>query len=200
MPVTLTFDVARVGLPASGPYTVERVGKDDGSFAQSVVTAANGKISLVVPQGAHIVMISAGDRPPTTGTLTLRQGMNGYAGGTDTYISAWDPQDKNYESSQTLSLRVSGTDPIHTGLLRFDTTKLPAGSTVRFAVLSVRVTTTLPNAALPLTADRITRTWKANEASWLRADAGTPWSVAGANGIPGDRAGAPTDTRTIYPP
>jgi hypothetical protein len=38
-----------------------------------------------------------------------------------------------------------------------------------------------------------------SEATWNRADAVTPWSTAGANGVPGDRAGQPADARTIYP-
>ena len=46
-----------------------------------------------------------------------------------------------------MSLRGDGTDPVQTGLLRFDLAgRLPAGATVRFAVLSVRVTY-VPNAA-----------------------------------------------------
>ena len=50
--VNLTFDLARVGLPASGTYTVERVDKDKGAFAQEFATAAAGKLSVLVPRGS----------------------------------------------------------------------------------------------------------------------------------------------------
>lgn len=197
MAVTLTFDVAQVGLPASGTYTVERVGKDDGSFSQAFVAATGGKVQVTVPQGAHILKLSAGGAPPTTKTLSLRQGVDGYAGAADTYITPWYP-DSNYATSQQLHLRVDGTEPIHTGLLRFNLAVLPPGATVRFAVLNVRLVS-FGNSALPLEVDRLTRDWKVSEATWNRASASAPWTTAGASNVPGDRAGAIEDSRTIYP-
>ncbi len=198
LPVTLTFDLQRIGLPTTGTYTLERVGKDDGSFSQTFVTASDGKVQATVPQGAFILRLSAGGQPPTTKTLSLRQGVDGYSAGADTYINGWDPA-KKYGGSYTLSLRADGDHPVQTGLLRFDLAgRLPAGATVRFAVLSVRVTY-VPNGPVPLAVDRINRPWSATDATWTQADGATPWNVAGANGVPADRAGQPADSRTVYP-
>lgn len=206
MPVTLTFDLERIGLPTTGAYTVELVGKDDPAagggasfswtFAQTFVTETGSKVQATVPQGSYILRLSAGGQPPNTQTLSLRQGADGYTGGTDTFISPWDP-DKNFGANQNLQLRVDGTNPIHTGLIRFDLSRLPAGATVRFAVLNVKVVT-LANAALPLQVDSLTRPWQANEATWKRASAASSWTTPGASNVPGDRAGVIADTRTVF--
>ena len=76
--VNLTFDLARVGLPTSGTYTVERLDKDQGAFTQEFATAAAGKVSVLVPRGAFILRLTAGNQPPPTQVLKLRQGLDGY--------------------------------------------------------------------------------------------------------------------------
>lgn len=197
MPVTLTFDLQRIGLPTTGTYTVERVGKDDGSFSQTFVTAAGGKVQATVPQGAYVLKLSAGGQPPNTQTLSLRQGADGYTGGTDTYITSWYP-DTNYSTDYKLRLQVDGTDPIHTGLLRFDLSRLPAGAKVRFAVLNIKVIS-LGNSSLPLQVDSLTRSWKVGEATWNRASGTSAWTAPGASNVSGDRAGVIADTRTVFP-
>lgn len=197
MPVTLAFDLARIGLPATGVYTVERINKDDGTFITEYVTAANGKAQVTIPQGGYIVKLSAGGTPPTLKTLSLRQGVDSYTGAQDTYLSAWEP-DRNFAASQTMSLRVNGYDPNLTGLLRFDLARLPAGAKVRFATLSLAMAA-YPNNALPLQVDAVARPWKVVETTWNRADAGALWAEPGAGNVPADRKGAISDTRSIYP-
>ena len=197
MPVTLTFDLARIGLPVTGNYTIERINKDDGTFAQETVAAANGKVQVTVPQGAHALKISAGGVPPLSKVVTLRQGLDGYAGAQDAYLSEWEP-DTNMAARQSLSLRIDRYHPNHTGVLRFDLSGLPAGAKVRFAALSLGMTG-YANNILPLKVDALARPWKVGEATWNRADNGAVWTEQGASNVPADRKGAISDTRLIYP-
>jgi len=201
--VTLTFDVARMGLPASGPYTVELVNKDDGTFTRlPIANAAGGKVAASVPAGAYIVRITAGDRPPATQVLTLRQGTSGYTGAQDTYLSSWLP-DANNAGSQGLYLYHNKEgSPILSPALKFDLSPLPAGAYLRYAVLSVRVSQT-PDAGKPwftqpMSAHALNRPWQVSEATWNRAAAGVSWAVPGAEGVPQDRAAAATDAAAIY--
>lgn len=195
--VTLTFDLARIGLPASGAYTIERVDKDAGTFTQTSVTASGGAVQAVVPQGAHLLRITAGNRPPVTQVLKLRQGLSSYTGATDTYLSNWAPT-TNYAAAATLSLRAKDAAPAHNPLLKFDLARLPAGAYLRFATLSVRVSQ-LPGAAMPIQVYAVNRPWKLAEATWNRASAGVAWAQPGAEGVPADRSGQRGDARTIFP-
>ncbi len=136
--VNLTFDLARVGLPANGVYTVERVDKDGGAFTQATATAADGKLVVLVPRGAFILRLTAGDRPPLTQVLKLRQGLNGYTGAQDTYLSGWEP-DSNFAASASLWLRVENQAPLQNPALKFDLSSLPAGAYLRYAILTMKV-------------------------------------------------------------
>ena len=195
--VNLTFDLARVGLPASGAYTVERVDKDKGAFTQEFATAAAGKLTVLVPRGAFILRLTAGNQPPPTQVLKLRQGLNGYAGAQDTYLSGWEP-DRNFATSASLWLRVGDQAPLQNSLLKFDLASLPPGAYLRYAILTMKVSAP-PGSAMPAQVYGINRPWKATEATWNRASAGVLWSTPGAEGVPGDHSAQPNDTRTIYP-
>lgn len=199
--VTLVFDLARVGLPTSGAYTVELVDKDDGTFAQSFVAPGNGKLSVAVPQGAYLVRITAGDDPPATQVLVLRQNVSGYTGAQDTYLSSWYPT-TNYATSSTLQVyhQKSGSAafPIVSPLFKFDLAPLPAGAYLRYAVFSAQVSW-FPARAMPLGVYGVARPWKVTEATWQRASVGVSWAQPGAEGVPGDRAGTAADERTVFP-
>lgn len=197
MAVTLTFDLARIGLPESGPYAVERVNKDDGSFLQTYPSAADGKLQVIVPQGSYLFKLTAGGQVPNTQVLSLRQGTGGYGGAQDTYLSAWAPT-TNFATAPNLVLRVNGDAPNHAALLRFDLAPLPPNAAIRFATLSVSMTG-YPSVAVPLSVDALVRPWQASAATWLKADASTAWTEPGAGRVPDDRAGLAPDLRMIYP-
>ena len=195
--VNLTFDLARVGLPTSGAYTIEQVDKDGGAFTQTTATAADGKVVVLVPRGSFILRLTAGDKPPVTQVLKLRQGLDGYAGTQDTYLSSWNP-DLNFSTSASLSMRIENEAPLHNPALKFDLSRLPSGAYVRYAVLTMKVAT-VPSVAIPAQVYAINRPWKVNEATWNRASTGVLWAMPGAEGAPADRSDQPNDTRTIYP-
>lgn len=197
--VTLEFDLARIGLPMSGIYTVEQVGKDDGRFSQSFLSPNGGKLSVTVPQGAYMVRIMAGDKPPSSAVLTLRQGLDNYTGVQDTYLSSWSPG-ANYAASPSLSLyyQKSGSTafPMISPVVKFDLSRLPAGAYLRYAVLSVRFNYA-PAGVMPVGVYALTRPWKLNEATWERASISALWDRPGAEGL-GDRAATPSDERTVF--
>ena len=197
--VKLTFDLARIGLPASGTYTVERVNKDDGTLAPpQFVTAANGAVQVAVGAGAYLLRITAGNRPPVMATLELRDGLNGYNGTTDTYLDAWATAAVR-GTSASLYVQRDHAQPVYSPLLRFDLSALPAGATVRFAVLNLRVITGTGTSEVPVPVElrTLNRAWREDQATWQQAAAGQPWAKPGAEGVPADRAADLLDYREI---
>lgn len=198
--VQMEFYLDQIGLPRSGPYTVERIEKDTGQFVVSTATANNGSLRVSVPKGVFLYRIVAGDRPPTYQTVTFQQDLNGYTGARDTFISAWAP-DTNYGlwPNQTLAVTHIGPLAQREPLLRFDLAGLPANAVVRFAVLIVRVTDVPGNINRPVVGVyRLNRPWTDNQATWRQARSGLLWSQQGAEGVPADREAAPEDTRRVF--
>lgn len=194
--VQLVFYLDQIGLPRSGPYTVERINKDTGEFSLSYVTASDGILRVPMPKGAFMYRIVAGDRPPSYQVLHLQRGLNGYNGAVDTHLSSW-ARDTNYGSSD-LYVHHEGSVPIKASLLRFDLASLPPNAVVRFAVLSVLVTATPPNAnQMQTEVYRMHRAWDPATATWNRPKTGASWSAPGAEGVPGDRSGTPGDMRYL---
>ena len=192
---TITLDLARMGLDAGATYTVEDLAVGTGDYARSIVTPAGGRLAMTA-KGRHRFQITRGVLPPPT-TLRLRQGLDSYAGTSDTYISYDSP---NATGAQSDTLWVATNDRL-AALLRFDTSQIPAGKVVKAAKLTFWVT---PNALLTadsaLTLYALRRPWLANEATWLLAQVGQPWGAAGANSTQPpqiDRDASPVGTVTI---
>ncbi len=126
----------------------------------------------------------------TAYTVVLQNGLNGYAGCTDTYIDRWHPT-SNFENSNLKVQYTSSGDTLST-LIRFDLAPLPAGAVVTSAVLSLNATYRQDDATLTIAVYRLKREWAAGQATWELAAAGQPWSVPGANGSGTDRAISPS--------
>jgi|GEM_PF-1165455 len=195
--VKLTFDLARMGLPTSGPYTVERINKDDGTMAApEFPTASNGALQVSLAQGATMLRITAGNQPPSMATLELRRGLNGYNGVSDTYLSSWEPTTAK-GASASLYVHHTGSVAALNPLFRFDLSPLPAGAHVRFALLNVRVTDNGGTGQVDFPAElyELNRSWRESDATWNQAMAGQPWASPGAEGVPGDRSATLMDYR-----
>ena len=113
--------------------------------------------------------------PATPITLTLRDGVDGYAGMQDTRIRA-DQPDRNFGRSDRL--QVDGTPDIAT-LLRWDLSTIPAGSAVSSASITLFVLDASRHAYEIYEA---LRPWVETEATFNQAAAGMPWEVLGAAG------------------
>ena len=163
----------------------------DTAVSGDYVYVADGDGGLVI-----LRLVSGGPTPTTTPTpmptrtpttipgtqsLTLQNGLNGYAGVTDTWIDEWQPTQNYHTGSDANFIRLYADGHQNT-LIRFDLSSLPAGSTVAAASLELKIgSRTNTN---PLTAEiyRLTRAWIDDEATWQLASADAPWEVAGAGG------------------
>jgi predicted esterase len=157
-------------------------------------------VALLVAAGLSTLGIAAlagasnvAAQGPATYTAVLQQGLDGYAGVSDTYI-ARDSPDANYANGAWI---VQHSDGRYRGLVRFDLTSLPADAVVVSA--SLELTIYYQSAAfnaLTLSAYPIYTPWVANEATWNRAAAGVPWETAGCDG-PADRAATPAAATSL---
>jgi hypothetical protein len=149
--------------------------------AVSLVTAALVFIPLCVfgltsvgagdvPQGFVGAVPMAQQLPPSE----LQQGVNGYLGCLDTYISAWHP-DQNYCSDA--ELRVKADTPIRT-LIRFDLSGITPVAQVDAGHVELYIRTGNPGFN-SLRAHKVRRDWDCGQANWRYARSGDRWGQDG---------------------
>ena len=141
-----------------------------------------------------------GDSPVTpddeTHTLTLQNGLNGYAGCDDTFISTFSASG-NYGDSPTMKLRAKHEENL---LLEFDLSALnalPPEATVDVAVLSLWCLDQTNGSPIEVNSYRLLKIWKEMEATWTQARAGVNWGQPGAFQIGVDRAAQTATTGII---
>ncbi|MCX6031087.1 MAG: DNRLRE domain-containing protein [Chloroflexi bacterium] len=196
--VQVIFYLDQIGLPGNGTYVVERINKDTGEFVPAFATATNGQLRVSIPLGAFAFRIAYGNVMPTYQTVTLQQGLDGYAGAADTYLNGWAP-DSSYGAESLMWLHHEYADPTQKPLLRFNLGTLPANAQVRFGILSVKTVDVPGNINRPaVDAYQMNRLWDELQATFNRPRASETWSAPGAEGVPGDRSGTKTDTRYVY--
>jgi hypothetical protein len=138
--------------------------------------------------------------------VVIQQGLDGYAGATDSYLNKWIPG-KNYGFDGYIRTHTSGEQ---VGLLRFDLSALPANATIISATLSLFLetgfgrfreagaadvaldapldATTVFDAVLsippPGTLEiyKLLQGWNESQTNWTKATATDPWDVPGGNG------------------
>ena len=139
---------------------------------------------------------------PSTASVTLQQGADGYEGATDTYLdlgnatTVWGNADR---------LRTKTTENAD-ALLRFDVTSIPAGSTVQQATLrlyAIDHTGLRPTArtnnffrwwpSITLRSHQVLRPWAEDSATWEVAATGDAWEMPGCQGAGVDYVGEYTD-------
>jgi hypothetical protein len=125
-------------------------------------------------------------------TRVLQQGLDGYQGVEDTYISSWFLRE-NYAGHNMLFIR-SGSEMAP--LLRFDLGFIPFNSTVLEATLSLYAAGAGPH-DMRAQAYRVFRPWIVNETNWLVASEGYDWGEPGANELGVDRAQEPSDVEEL---
>jgi hypothetical protein len=144
-----------------------------------------------------------GPSPTPTGTPTLfpggqnvvslRQGVDGYQGTSDTYISYWTPAETFGDQA---NVRVKNDNVIET-LLRFDLGSVPWGATINQATLRLYAYDRANAATFDIEAYRLLRPWVESEANWERAAVGVPWGLGGANDTTVDRAAGASARQTV---
>jgi hypothetical protein len=125
--------------------------------------------------------------------VTLQQGIQGYQGTSDTYISAWSPSG-NFSHQGNLLVK---NDSVYSSLLRFDLASLPEGSEIHGAVLRLYPYYRERATTLNLELFQVIRPWVDSGANWDRASTGNLWGLPGANDTDIDRAADPAATTSV---
>lgn len=191
--LAVAVDVARLGLPQTR-YVVEDLAVDQAAFAAQAVDLDNGWVPFSLGPGAHRVTLYPGQAPLPMATVTLQEGVNGYSGTTDSYLDAWAAS-TGYGGAAQVRLR---SPNVKNGVIRFDLSSVPAqalNNGLRGAALSVNLSYNGNGNPSYFQAYKLNRPWVENQTTWERASSGQPWSLPGANGIPGDRAATAIDGR-----
>jgi hypothetical protein len=97
------------------------------------------------------------------GTVVLQQGLNGYTGVTDTYISSYDPT-VNYATDQDLAMWLGDS---FGSLIKFNLSTVPAGATVSSATLGLYAYEFTANGGGDTVyVYRLLRDWVDTQANW----------------------------------
>lgn len=195
--VDLSFDLLWMGMDAYSDYTVEDYVPATGDYRIYTVTPQGGRLTVTVPvigtSTVHQLTLTAGTtvRPVE---VMYQQGVNGYTGTVDIYLSSWEPN-RNYEGSQQLWVR---SDDAWTSLIRFDVSAIPHGAVIKAATLRLGIVSGTPDERdMDIAVYGIRRPWNPREATWNLARANDPWELAGCNGLTVDRDPQPSDTEVI---
>ncbi len=156
-------------------------------------TASISPTSTMTPRPSLTPTASPTAFPGGRHTVTLQQGVTGYQGTHDTYISAWSPSG-NFVHQANLIVK---NDSVYSGLLHFDLSSIPRDATVNRATLRLNAYNRETDGAFDLGVYRVRRPWADTQANWNQASAGNPWGTPGVNDTNTDRDPDPVAVRTI---
>ena len=161
----------KVGQVTSPPYIVGLTPIFVGTYTVVAVAVDNvGGMKASVPVG---ITVSA-----QLTTATLQRGLNTYAGVTDTFLDAYDP-DTPYGASSQLLLDAANYTP----LVRFAIFQSEGGPVPNRAVIqSAKLELYKQFYDDPLRLNALLKPWLEGQASWTESQMGTAWSASGAAG------------------
>jgi len=181
--------VTATGTGANLSWSINRVGDGQPAFA----SGTGSTITFTVPAdstGAHSIQITLTggggvdeqthpiEASPSV-TASFQDGTSGYAGTRDTYLSQ-SSLSTNFGSDVSVRAdgdEVGGQDLV--GLLKFDLTSIPAGSSIQGAELTLTVTNPTAGGYELYEAKR---PWMEGEATWQGYASGQAWQSGGAQG------------------
>jgi MYXO-CTERM domain-containing protein len=147
------------GATSASYTTPATTNADNGAVFRVTVTNAQGS---VLSAAASLIVNPA---PPPVGatTVTLQQGVNGYAGTVDTYIDEFVPAG-TFGTLDRMEIRYydpgTGLSEHMIGLLKFNLTSIPTTATVTSAKLTLYNTRANSNSANDvLVLDKVTSAW-----------------------------------------
>jgi hypothetical protein len=114
--------------------------------------------------------------PPSTTTVSFQNSMS-YAGTTDTWLYSSSPTSNR---GTVTTLEVDGA-PGKTAIVRWDTSTVPIGSTVREAFVELDITNKTTQKGYYAYA--MLRNWLELQTTWNVYASGSPWQAAGAQGF-----------------
>lgn len=117
---------------------------------------------------------------PDARTLILQQGVRGYFGVNDSWMSAGSPS-TTHASESILRVGSSSQDTVARALLSFNQEALPAEAEVLGAWLELYLHDRSNGAPLTVSAHMMRRGWAAAALTWQQANTGQPWALPGAS-------------------
>lgn len=182
--------------------------KNTGTWQKAVFQLTDGEFAGQMPGGGsrpgsdfRISSLNDGDEtihmvdivatPGKPKTLRLQPGVEGYDGLVDSYLDSWNPDKVHGAEDKTWT----GHPDQMFSVMRWDLSKLPAGSRVVTATLGVHLYGGAPAYAVDqtLTAHRLLRAWDEGATTWKKATAAVSWEKPGAMGA-SDRETAASGT------
>jgi hypothetical protein len=131
--------------------------------------------------------------PAGQNVVVLQQGVLGYGGTTDTYITAQN-QSANLATQAGLIVR---NDSTYEGLVQFEMLSIPAGAIVNQATLRLYTYSRDSSAPMDVEVYALLRPWVDTQANWGQASTGNPWALPGANDPLADRTASAAATRAV---
>ena len=175
---------------ASGTWS-DMQGNDVGIRVRTSDNGPGGPGTPVAPTPSVTPTSTPTTVPGSEVTVTFQQGNNGYAGETDTHISA-DAPTANYDSIDRFKV---GYRQKNAALVRFDLASITTGSTVLSATLQVYAGAwSGANESIGVYA--VLRGATASQATWNLARTGSAWGLTGCNDTNTDRRGTAVSTLT----
>lgn len=161
----------------SAPYQTNWLASSLGARQLSAV-AIDDQGLVSTPSGVGVSVVGAGGG--STVSLTLQDGLNGYDGTRDTYLSVWG-KDTGF-GNRTYFYDRNNT---YVALVKFaifasEGGPVPDGAVIESAKLSFYKYSSYN---YTYQVSRLQKAWLEQEASWNRAAVGVPWAVPGAAGF-----------------
>ena len=125
---------------------------------------------------------------PSTTTLVLQRGVDGYAGVSDTYLDSYFPTAVRGIDTKLLLYPTTFRPLVRFAVFQSEGGPVPDGAVIQSATVGLY----LQAYADPLQLNALLKPWVEGEATWNLSRAGVPWSVAGAAGAGTDYA-TPSD-------
>ena len=163
-----------LGIDTGAPYSTSWVPAAAGIYSLTVVATDN----LGAKTTSAAVSIIASDAPPGGTVTVLQRGLNGYAGSADTMLTASVPTATGGKNTKLLQYYQSYVALFRFAIFAGEGGPVPDGATIIAA--KMEVTYNACNYTYRLHAMR--KAWSEAEANWLNAQAGSAWTVGGANG------------------
>lgn len=212
--VAIGYNLAQMGLPTDRTYVVEDFNQDSGQFSTYTVAPINGFLTVTIqsagyltetagsppwPAGhrtAHSFTIYPGDAPPTVITRELRAVA-------DTYLDYYNPTVNRDGASYLRVSNVVGTEkapgPVHSALIKFDLSSIPANAYIRSASLILFSGQTWGELGkLQVDVHRLARPFEETAATWMMATGSQSWGLPGAMHTVLDYVPAYYDRRMLY--
>jgi uncharacterized repeat protein (TIGR01451 family) len=182
---------ARTFTSAAGKCMVNEASADSDQAAPAV--SANNIACVLACESPPVDPPPPDPTPEPPSGTTVEIQNSGAGQSEDSYVYRYAP-DSNYGGDSLLRV---GYKQLFASMLKFNLSAVPSGATVQQATLQVYARG-WGGQDIQLEAYALQKGISASQATWNVAQAGSPWDVPGAEGVPADRRGSAEDMVTTH--